>query len=104
MTQVLTSADFTSTIASGVTLVDFYADWCGPCQQMLPVIDELATLYAGRANITKVDVDMSGDIAWQFGIMSIPTLLIFKDGELVEKIIGLQSIEVLQGLIDKHIA
>jgi thioredoxin 1 len=104
MAHVLTSADFDSTIASGVTLVDFYADWCGPCQRLIPVIDEMAKTYEGRANICKVDVDASGDIAGKFGIMSIPTLLLFKDGQLVEKVVGLQSQEALTDLVDKHIA
>lgn len=104
MTRILTSADFDSTIAHGVTLVDFYADWCGPCQAMLPIIDTLSTHYDGRAAICKVDVDMSGDIAGRYGIMSIPTLLVFRDGQLVEKVIGLQSEESLTALIDKHLA
>jgi hypothetical protein len=65
MTRILTSSDFASTIASGVTLVDMYADWCGPCQAIAPVIEELAHEYEGKANITKLDVDASGDIAQQ---------------------------------------
>lgn len=104
MAHVLTSSDFDSTIASGVTLVDFYADWCGPCQRLLPVIDDMAKTYEGRANICKVDVDMSGDIAGKFGIMSIPTLLLFKDGQLVEKMVGLQSQEDLVNVVEKHLA
>lgn len=103
MAHVLTSADFDSTIASGVTLVDFYADWCGPCQRLIPVIDEMAKTYEGRANICKVDVDASGDIAGKFGIMSIPTLLLFKDGQLTEKVVWLQSAEELASLVDKHL-
>jgi thioredoxin 1 len=103
MAHVLTSADFDSTIASGVTLVDFYADWCGPCQVLLPVIDEMAKTYEGRANICKVDVDMSGDIASKFGIMGIPTLLVFKEGQLVEKMVGLQSREALVDVVEKHL-
>jgi thioredoxin 1 len=104
MAKILTSTDFASTIATGVTLVDFFADWCGPCQRLIPIIDDLAHEYEGRANITKVDVDASGDIAGQFGIMSIPTVLIFKDGQLVEKIIGLTDRDNLVTLLDKHLA
>jgi len=104
MTRVLTSADFTSTIASGVTLVDMYADWCGPCQRIAPIIEELAHEYEGKANITKLDVDASGDIAQQFGVMSIPTILIFKDGQLVDKTVGLSDKESLVGLLSKHLA
>jgi thioredoxin 1 len=103
MAHVLTSADFDSTIASGVTLVDFYADWCGPCQVLIPVIDEMAKTYEGRANICKLDVDASGDIAQKFGIMSIPTLLVFKEGQLVEKMVGLQSQAELVGMVEKHL-
>ncbi len=104
MTRVLTSADFTSTIASGVTLVDMYADWCGPCQRIAPIVEELAHEYEGKANITKLDVDASGDIAQQFGVMSIPTILIFKDGQLVDKTVGLSDKESLVGLLSKHLA
>ncbi len=104
MTRVLTSADFASTIASGVTLVDMYADWCGPCQRIAPIIEELAHEYEGKANITKLDVDASGDIAQQFGVMSIPTILIFKDGQLVDKTVGLSDKESLVGLLSKHLA
>ncbi len=104
MTRVLTSADFASTIASGVTLVDMYADWCGPCQRIAPIVEELAHEYEGKANITKLDVDASGDIAQQFGVMSIPTILIFKDGQLVDKTVGLSDKESLVELLSKHLA
>lgn len=103
MTRVLTSADFKTTIASGVTLVDMYADWCGPCQRIAPIVEELAHEYEGKANITKLDVDASGDIAQEFGVMSIPTILIFKDGQLVDKSVGLADKESLVALLGKHI-
>jgi thioredoxin 1 len=80
-----------------------YADWCGPCQRIAPIIEELAHDYEGRATITKLDVDASGDIAGQFGVMSIPTILIFKDGELVEKTVGLSDKESLVAILDKHL-
>ena len=79
MTRILTSADFDSTIANGVTLVDMYADWYGPCQRLAPIVEELSHDYEGKATITKLDVDASGDISAKFGVMSIPTILIFKD-------------------------
>lgn len=104
MAHVLTSSDFDSTIALGVTLVDFYADWCGPCQRLIPIIDDLAKMYEGRANICKLDVDASGEIAQRYGIMSIPTILLFKDGQLVEKVIGIQSEGDLVTMLDKHLA
>ena len=104
MAHVLTSSDFDSTISLGVTLVDFYADWCGPCQRLIPIIDDLAKMYDGRANVCKLDVDASWDIAQRYGIMSIPTLLLFKDGQLVEKAVWLQSEGDLVTLLDKHLA
>ena len=103
MTRVLTSSDFDSTIATGVTLVDMYADWCGPCQALAPVVEELSHEYSWKANITKLDVDASGDIAMRYGVMSIPTLLVFKDGQLVEKAIGLQEKENLVSILNKHL-
>lgn len=104
MTRVLTSADFDKAIETGVTLVDMFAEWCGPCQALVPVIEELAHDYEWRANITKLDVDASGDIAAKFGVMSIPTILIFKDGQLADKAIGLQSKADLEALINKNLA
>lgn len=104
MTRVLNSADFKSTIASGVTLVDMYADWCGPCQAIAPVVEELSHEYEWKANITKVDVDASPEIAQEFGIMGIPAVLIFKDGQLVDKSVGLVGKGELSALLDKHLA
>ena len=104
MTRVLNSGDFKTTIASGVTLVDMYADWCGPCQRLAPIVEELSHEYDGKATITKLDVDASGDIAQEFGVMSIPTILIFKDGQLVDKSVGLASKEDLSALLNKHTA
>lgn len=69
-------------------LVDFYADWCGPCKMMAPVVEALAAEYEGRVKIGKLNVDQSPDTAGQYGIMSIPTLLFFKNGEVVNKIVG----------------
>ncbi len=103
MAHILTSSDFDSTIGTGLTLVDMYADWCGPCQAIAPIIEELSQTYEGKANICKLNVDNSGDIAMRYGVMSIPTLLLFKDGQLVEKAIGLQTKDDLCALIDKHL-
>jgi len=76
-------------------LVDFYAEWCGPCKMLAPVIDELAKEYEGKWKIGKCDVDSAGAIAQKYGIQSIPTLLFFKDGEVVDKAMGFQSKEAL---------
>ena len=70
-------------------LVDFSATWCGPCQQLSPIIDELAEEYSGKVKVGKVDIDKSQDVAAKFGIMSVPTVLIFKGGEKVDQVVGL---------------
>lgn len=83
------------------TLVDFWAPWCGPCQMMGPVIDELAKEMAGRAVVGKINVDENPDIATKFGVMSIPTIKIFKDGKIVKEFVGVQSKDNLKAELDK---
>ncbi len=87
----LTGADFESTVAEGVTLVDFWAPWCGPCRMIAPIVEELAEDFDGKAKICKVNTDEEQDIAVKFGIRSIPTILFFKDGEMVEQMVGAAS-------------
>ncbi len=84
-------------------LVDFFADWCGPCQMMAPIIDELAKDMADKAIVGKLNVDESREKAAEFGVMSIPTLKIFKDGKIVEETVGAQAKETLKELLEKHI-
>jgi len=84
----LTSADFRSTVAAGITLVDFWAEWCGPCRMMAPVLDEVAAQYAGKVTVGKVNVDNEGELAQEFSVSSIPTLIILKDGQEVNRYIG----------------
>ena len=88
---------------SGVVLVDFWATWCGPCQIMLPIIDELSKEVGAKAKIAKVNVDESPKTAEKFGIMSIPTLVFFKDGKEVQRLSGVQSKETLKEEIEKLI-
>lgn len=98
--MALTKDNFDSTVASGVTLVDFWAAWCGPCKIIAPIVDEIAGSYDGRATVAKVDVDQEGALAEKFGVQSIPTLLIMKDGAEVNRFIGVTSKEDLSAALD----
>ena len=84
-------------------LVDFFADWCGPCQVMTPVIDELSKTMGDKAVVGKINVDQSQGVAGKYGIMSIPTIKIFKGGKIVEETAGVQSADNLRVLLEKHI-
>ena len=86
----LTSNSFDETVKSSTTpiLVDFWAEWCGPCKAIAPVLKELSTELAGKVTIAKLDVDAHGDIAQRFNVMSIPTLLIFNNGEVQKRLVG----------------
>jgi thioredoxin 1 len=93
----LTSADFDAKIKSGVTFVDFWAEWCGPCRMAAPVIDELSTEYAGKITIAKVDVDAEPNLSSSHSVMSIPTCILFKDGVEVGRQVGFSG---KQGYLD----
>lgn len=84
-------------------LVDFWAEWCGPCRMMTPIIDEVASELSGKAKVGKVNVDEEQALAVQYGVMSIPTLIIFKDGKLVEQSAGAVSKEILIQRIQKYL-
>jgi thioredoxin 1 len=83
-------------------LVDFWAGWCGPCRALAPTFEKLAQNYGNEVVFAKLDVDELPELAGQFGIQSIPTLLLFQGGEVVEQIVGLQSYEKLAGLLDRY--
>lgn len=87
----LTGSNFDEVTKEGVSLVDFWAPWCGPCRMIAPVIEELAAEFEGKANICKVNTDEEQDIAVKYGIRSIPTILFFKNGEVVEQMVGAAS-------------
>lgn len=92
----LTSVNFEETIKKGITLVDFWAVWCGPCRMQSPIIDKLSQEIGDKAKIAKVNVDNSKDISQKYNISAIPTILIFKDGKLVKTLVGLQQKENLE--------
>ena len=96
-----TDANFADLISSEkVTLVDFWAEWCGPCQMLGPVVEEIAGEYLDKAIVAKLDVDANPNISAQFGVRSIPTLLFFKGGELVKKMVGVQPKSALTEALD----
>lgn len=92
--EVVTTENFKEKIASGITLVDFYADWCGPCKMIAPVLEEVAKEVTD-VNIVKVNVDDSPEVSQQYGVMSIPTLILIKDGEEIAQTMGYQPKETL---------
>lgn len=89
---------------SGVLLVDFWATWCGPCRMIAPAIEELADEYAGKAVVGKVDVDECPELAIEYGIMSIPNVIIFKDGEILEQKVGAMPKQSYAAVLDDALA
>lgn len=89
MKRTITDQNFKEILAEGLPVVlDFSATWCGPCQRLAPILDELAQEYEGRVNIGACDVDENGDLAAQYGVRNIPTVLFIKGGETVDKVVG----------------
>lgn len=103
MEKKFTAANFEAEVLQSdkPVLVDFYADWCGPCKMMAPLVDQLAAEYEGKAVVGKLNIDDEEDIAAQYRVMTIPTLAVFKNGKLVDKLIGVNPKEAVKAMLDK---
>ena len=100
----LTDSTFDAAVAGGVVLVDFWAPWCGPCRMQAPILEEVGRRLAGRARVTKVNVDEATEVAGRFAIRSIPTLAIFQDGKPLGAFQGVQSEQTLVNTLERVLA
>ncbi|MFE0441108.1 thioredoxin [Aerococcus sp. NPDC058936] len=103
MTVKVTDRTLVSEVQEGITLVDFWAPWCGPCKMLGPVLEELAAEFAPKIKIAKLNIDENKETASQLGIMSIPTMVLYKNGQPVEKIVGYQPKEVLKEYLTEKV-
>ena len=104
MVEHFTAARFEEAVAGGQpVLVDFFATWCGPCRMIAPSIEELAAEFAGRAVVGKVDVDQEPGLAQRFGVMSIPTIIVLKDGKVVEQAVGARGKADIAAMVTRHL-
>ena len=103
---IATESNFKDTVLSSAqpVLVDFWAEWCGPCKMIAPVLDELATEYGGKIKIAKVNIDENQNLAAQYRVTAIPTLLVFKGGQVTEQMVGAKSKRDLKASLDKAAA
>ncbi len=101
----ITEADFETEVLESdkPVLVDFWAPWCGPCRMVGPEVEAVVAEYAGRANVVKINVDEQPELAGRYGIMSIPTIIVFKNGEIAEQSVGAVNRGKLREMLDKHI-
>lgn len=95
----LDDSNFKNTIAKGVTLVDFYADWCGPCRMIAPIIEELSTEFNEKAKIAKLDIEKAQEVTSELQVTSIPTVIVFKDGNEMKRIVGVRDKETLKSMV-----
>jgi len=99
----LTNGEFENYTKNGLTLIDFFAEWCMPCVMMSPVIDELADKFDGKIKFGKVNVDENGELAGKFGVRSIPNFVLLKDGKVLEQFMGAMPAEDFQEKLEKHL-
>ena len=102
--KTFTDGNFDDETKQGVVLVDFCAEWCGPCRRLAPTVDALASEFDGRATVAKLNVDDNPNVPGRYAIRGIPTLLLFKDGQLEETIVGLAAKEDIARMIERHLA
>ncbi len=104
--ETITSAEWEAKVAKaeGLVMVDFWAEWCGPCKMLTPIVEKLAGEFEGKLTVYKLDVSKEQELASRYGVMSIPALIWFKGGEVVEQVVGLRNEEELKKLIDKQLA
>jgi thioredoxin 1 len=104
--RTVTDADFGAEVEQnkGLTVVDFWATWCGPCRMIAPILEQLVDEYAGKVTVAKLDVDANPRAAARFGVRSIPTLLFFKDGKLVDQVIGAVPKSIIEAKLQQHAA
>jgi thioredoxin 1 len=104
--RTVTDADFGTEVEQnkGLTVVDFWATWCGPCRMIAPILEQLVDEYEGKVTVAKLDVDANPRAAARFGVRSIPTLLFFKDGKLVDQVIGAVPKSIIEAKLQQHAA
>jgi thioredoxin 1 len=95
--------NFQESIANGLTLVDFHATWCGPCRMIAPIVEQLAIMLQGKARIGKLDIDQSQNVTSSLQITSVPTLILFKDGQEVKRVVGVKDLDYLLNLIQSFV-
>lgn len=101
--KVVETSEFKNEIESGITVVDFFATWCGPCKMLAPVLEGLSSEMEGKVKFIKVDIDQSLDLANEFQISSVPTMIIFKDGQKVDQLVGFLPKERIQQVIEANL-
>jgi len=102
--KTFTDSNFDESIKDGVVLVDLWAEWCGPCRRLAPAVDALASEYDGRATVAKLNIDENPTTPSKYRVLGIPTLLVFKDGSLVDQLVGLREKSEIASTLDRHIA